>query len=147
MKKFHTVLENALKDTGLRKVKLKVDPLFCSKEQITKYEGYEGYVLAEDKGTVQFYVECGCEEDGMVISVPSAMVNLAQSLSPLEQLKLHALEFFKQNKGLEKEDTLAAIIASAPTHESLEAFLYNNGCAESELLDIYRSFFVKTLTS
>lgn len=144
MKKFFNVMESALKDTGLKKVKLKVDPALCVNQQISKFQGYEGYILAEEQGMYRFYIESCCEHNGTVISVPFNMVDMVQSLSPLEKLKLKALEHLKSTKNLQKEDTLTAIIASAPSPESLEVFLYNNGCTEGDLLDIYRNLFTST---
>ena len=141
MKKFFNVMESALKDTELKRVKLKVDPALCVNQQISKFQGYEGYILAEEKGMYTFYIESCCEHNGTVISVPFSMVDIEQSLTPLEKLKLKTLEHLKSSKNLQKEDALTAIIASAPSHESLEVFLYNNGCTEGDLLDIYRNLF------
>ena len=145
MKKFFNVIESTLKDTGLKKVRLKVDPAFCSNQQINKFQGYEGYILAEENGMYRFYIESCCEHNGTVISIPVGMVDMVQSLSPLEKLKLKALEHLKATKDLQKEDALTGIIVNAPSPESLEVFLYNNGCTESDLLDIYRSLFANTL--
>jgi hypothetical protein len=145
MKKFFNVMESTLKDTGLKKVKLKIDPAFCTDQQIKKFQGYEGYILAEDEGVCKFYVESCCEHNGTIINIPLGMVDVQQSLSPLEKLKLKALEYLKANKNLQKDDALTAVIISAPSHECLEAYLYNNGCADCDLLDIYRELFVSTL--
>jgi hypothetical protein len=141
MKKFFNVMESALKDTGLKRVKLKVDPALCVNQQISRFQGYEGYILAEEEGMYRFLIESCCEHNGTVISVPFNMVDIAQSLSPLEQLKLSTLEYLKTAKDLKKEDALTAIIVSATSPESLEVFLYNNGCTESDLLDIYRNYY------
>lgn len=137
-------MENTLKETNLKKVRLKVDPAFCTNQQINKFQGYEGYILAEDKGVCKFYIESCCEHNGTVISVPMSMIDIEQSLTPLEKLKLKTLEHLKATKNLQKEDTLTQIIATAPSHECLEVFLYNNGCSEADLLDIYRNLYIST---
>lgn len=141
MKKFFNVLESTLKQTDLKKVRLKVDPAFCNNQQISKFQGYEGYILAEEKGVCRFYIESCCEHNGTVISIPIAMIDAEQSLSPLEKLKLKALEYLKSTKNLQKDDALTCVIVNAPSHESLEVFLYNNGCTEGDLLDIYRNLY------
>lgn len=145
MKKFQAVLENTLKNTNLRKVKLKVDPAYCERGEIAKYQGYEGYILAETQGGLKFYIECGCEHDGNIITIPLDMVDARQGLSSLERLKISALAHIKRTKSPEHGDPIVQIIASAPSHESLETYLYNNSCNESDVLEIYRDFFTNTL--
>lgn len=145
MKKFQAVLENALKSTNLRKVKLKVDPAFCERGEIAKYQGYEGYILAETQGELKFYIECGCDQDGTIVTIPMDMIDVQQGLSSLEKLKLKALEHVKHKQDIQRDNPIVQIIASAPSHESLETFLYNNNCTESDILEIYRDFFASTL--
>jgi len=87
MKRFNKVIENSLKDSQLIRVKLKVDPANCSSGEILKYNGYEGYILAEKESTYSVYVE----DLGLVADVPKTIVSIQDSLNPIEKLKIIAI--------------------------------------------------------
>lgn len=138
MKQFQTVMENAIKTSQLTKVKLKVDPALCSQGEISKYQGYEGYILAEDGEQVRVYLECGGECAGMVVTVPQTMIDVEQSLSPFDRLKIAALRHMVKSYGLTKEDASAHMIASAASPEALEAFVMEYGMCERDLIEMYK---------
>ena len=138
MQKFHTVMENAIKTSQLTRVKLKVDPALCSKGEISKYQGYEGYILAEDGESIRVYLESGGDCAGMVVTVPQTMIDIEQSLGPLDRLKIMILRHLKQHHGLTKEDGAAHVIASATSPEALEAFCVECGMCERDILHVYK---------
>jgi ribosomal protein L21E len=138
MKQFQAVMENAIKSSQLTRVKLKVDPAFCSQGEISKYQGYVGYILAEDGEKVRLYLECGGECEGMVVTVPHNMIDIEQSLTPFDRLKIVVLRHLKQHHGLTKEDGSAHMIASATSPEALEAFCVEHGMSERDLMNLYK---------
>lgn len=136
--KFQTVMESAIKSSQLTRVKLKVDPALCSNGEISKYQGYEGYILAEDGEEIRVYLECGGECAGMVVTVPQTMIDIEQSLTPLDRLKITVLRHLKQHHGLVKEDGAARMIASATSPEALEACCVEHGMSDKDLLLMYK---------
>ena len=68
MKQFSKLMENTLRSSNLRRVRLKVDPAFCENGEISKYQGYEGYILAEDGISAKIYFEGF--EGGTIATVP-----------------------------------------------------------------------------
>lgn len=131
-------MENALKSSHLTKVKLKVDPALCKNGEISKYQGYEGYILAETGDDVSVYLECGGECAGMVVTVPQSMIDIEQSLGPLDRLKIAVLRHLKQHHGLTRENGTAHMIASATSPEALEAFCVECGMCERDLMNLYK---------
>jgi hypothetical protein len=133
MKRFNKVIENSLKDTHLIRVKLKVDPANCSSGEILKYNGYEGYILAEKESSYSVYVE----DLGLVAELPKTIVSIQDSLNPIEKLKINALQFLI-NKGLADEILLKSIYM-ASTPECIDAFLREKGMSDFDILSVYRN--------
>lgn len=139
MNKFQNIMENTLKSSQLTRVKLKIDPALCKNGEISKYQGYVGYILAEDGDGVRVYLESGGECMGMVVTVPHTMIDVEQSLCPMDKLKIAVLRHLKQHHGLTKEDGSAHMIASATSPEALEAFCTEYGMCDRDLLSVYKS--------
>lgn len=137
--KFSTVLENTFKTTDLPRVKLRVDPINCSNGEISKYQGYVGYILAEDGDNVKVYLECGGECAGSIVTVPSNMIDMEMSLTPLEKLKIYCLKYLVKKQNLTKDDMLTQMIVTSSTPEALEAYLKETGCTAEDLLCCYRA--------
>jgi hypothetical protein len=133
MKRFNKVIENSLKDSQLVRVKLKVDPANCSSGEILKYNGYEGYILAEKESSYSVYVE----DLGLVAELPKTIVAIQDSLNPIEKLKINALQFLI-NKGLADEILLKSIYM-ASTPECIDAFLREKGMSDFDILAVYRN--------
>ena len=135
-------MENTIKSSQLTRVRLKVDPAFCNGGEIQKYQGYEGYIIAEDGDQVRVYLECGGECTGMVVTVPSSMIDMEQGLSPLEKLKITALRTLLQSQKITREHALVQMIVSANSPEALESFLSEAGLTERDLLSIYKQAYL-----
>jgi hypothetical protein len=133
MKRFNKVIENSLKDSQLVRVKLKVDPANCSSGEILKYNGYEGYILAEKETSYTVYVE----NIGLAVDLPKTIVSIQDTLNPVEKLKINALQFLI-NKGLADEILLKSIYM-ASTPECVEAFLREKGMSDFDILAIYKN--------
>ena len=139
MQKFRSLMESTIKQAQLVRVKLKVDPALCAGGEIARYQGYEGYILAENDETVSVYLECGGECAGMVVSVPHGMVDVQQSLSPLERVKLLALQAMVKNQGVSRDDTIVHVVASANSPEALEMCLIEHGLTDRDIVNLYKS--------
>lgn len=133
MKRFNKVIENSLKDSQLVRVKLKVDPANCSSGEILKYNGYEGYILAEKETSYTVYVE----NIGLAVDLPKTIVSIQDTLNPVEKLKINALQFLI-NKGLADEILLKSIYM-ASTPECVEAFLREKGMSDFDILAVYKN--------
>ena len=136
MNKFSKLLENTFKTSNLRRVRLKVDPAFCEKGEISKFQGYEGFILSEDGVNAKIFFE-GIE-GGIIATVPCGMIDVENSLTKMEKLKLNVLVFLREEKGMKFDSPLVQLVMNSSDIVMLEAFLLNNGCTEKDLLDIYR---------
>lgn len=138
MQRFRSLMENTIKQTQLVRVKLKIDPALCAGGEIAKYQGYEGYILSEQDDQVNVYLECGGECAGMVVSVPHSMIDVQQSLSTLDRVKLMALQALVKKQGISRDDTISHVIAAANSPEALEMCLIEHGLNDRDLLNLYK---------
>jgi len=135
--RFDKFLENTIKISNLRKVRLKVDPAFCERGEISKFQGYEGYILAEDGIDAKMYFE---EVDGgVIVNIPCNMIDVESGLSKFEKLKLNVLVYLKENKSITVDSPIVQMVMNSSNVEMLETFLKDNGCTDADLLDIYRT--------
>lgn len=137
MKRFSKLMENTFRSSNLRRVRLKVDPAFCENGKISKFQGYEGFILAEDGINAQMYFE-GIE-GGIVATIPCGMIDVESGLTKFEKFKMNVLIFLKENKEMRFDSPLVQMVMNSSTIEMLEQFLLNNGCTDKDLLEIYRS--------
>jgi hypothetical protein len=137
VKKFKSLVDNAIRQTQLVRVRLKVDPALCAGGEIMKYQGYEGFVLAEHDGKTRVYVE-SCND---VIMVPSGMLEPVVSTSPLDALKIAAVETLQLAPG----DALVPMIIAANSPEALEAYLREHGVDAESMLCVYRKAYFASI--
>ena len=137
MKKFKSLVDNAIRQTQLVRVRLKVDPALCANGEIMKYQGYEGFVLAEHDGETRVYVE-SCND---VIMVPSGMLEPVASTSPLDTLKIAAVETLQLAPG----DVVVSKIIAANSPEALEAYLREHGADAEIMLCVYRKAYFASI--
>lgn len=134
MSKFSRLLENTLQQTMLRKVRLKTDPAFTSNGQIAKFQGYEGFILAEMGKTARMYItECG-----EMVDIPIEMIDVNSGLTQFEKLKLNTLMFLKTKKQKSFNDPITKIVMMCSTIDDLEAMLLNNGLTEKDFIEILK---------
>lgn len=132
MKKFNSILENSLKSTNLKKVRIKVDPIYAKESNLAEIDGYTGYILAEDEETVTLHVE-NCEIEIQVI--PSACVQ--PILEPkVEALIIAAVNYLRDLKG----DSIAEVgqIINCTSLSDVDVFLQQCGCTIEDILCIYK---------
>lgn len=135
MSKFSKLLENTFEKQKLRRVRLKTDPLYAASEEFSKFQGYEGYVLAENEKTMKIYFEC---DGGSMVDIPIQMVNIQSGLSRFEKLKLSSLFYLKQNKMIQAGSRLVDVIIASSNIDELILFLCNNGCTAEDLVNIFK---------
>lgn len=134
MKKFSKLLENTFKQANLKKVRLKVDPAFCEKGEISKYQGYCGYILSETETEASIYIE----ELEVIANIPMQMIDCEVSDTKFEQLKLNALVYLKEEKNMASDSPLITLIMHSTSIQMFESYLLNNGCNDKDLIAIYR---------
>lgn len=134
MKKFKKLLENTFKQVNLKKVRLKVDPAFCEKGEISKYQGYIGYILSENESEASIYIE----DLDVIATIPMNMIDTQVANNKIDQLKMNALSYLKTVKGLPDGHNLVTMVMNSPTVETLETYLLSNGCNDKDLVSIYR---------
>ena len=133
MKKFKSLVDNAIRQTQLVRVRLKVDPALCADGEIMKYQGYEGYVLAEQGDKVRVCVEC-CDD---VIMVPHSMLEPVVA-TPLDSLKMAAIKVLQ----LDGDNPLTTMVVAANTPEALDAYMREHGATDKQLLAMYQSAYL-----
>lgn len=141
MKKFVTVVNNALKNENLVKVRLKVDPIYAVDGKIAKYKGYEGYILAENNNKATVYLE-NC---GVILTVPTDMLDYTTNLTKLEKFKICVVKYLKETNKLKQIENIAEIVKNCTAVETIEKYLINNGCTTEDLLNIYKSMYYEQL--
>ncbi len=128
-------MDNAIRQTQLVRVRLKVDPALCADGEIMKYRGYEGYVLAEQDDVARVCIEC-CDD---VIMVPHTMLE-PTAITPFDALKIAAIQVLQP----QANQTIMTMIAASNSPEALEAYLREHGATTEQLLDVYRTAYQAT---
>lgn len=95
-----------------------------------KYQGYEGYVLAEQDDVVRVCIEC-CDD---VIMVPGSMLEPVVT-SSLDALKVAAIQVLQ----LDHDEVTSTMVAAANSAQALEAYLREHGVDDARMLDVYRA--------
>jgi hypothetical protein len=136
VKRFNKVIEDSLKRSQLLKIKLKVDPANCSSGEILKYNGYEGYILAENEHDYKVYIE----DLGVVTTLPQEMIAIQDVLSPIEKFKICSLQYLISKSLININDNiLLRTIYTSPNLECVEGFLRERGLSDNDILCIYKN--------
>ncbi|NBP00757.1 MAG: hypothetical protein EBU90_11620 [Proteobacteria bacterium] len=142
---FHNIINESLKTTKLVRIRIKTDP---SKVQdnvdFKNIEGYEGYILKENKGTLKILV---LNPEMSIADVTPEMIDYIANdnagsgeIDVLNQFKENAKVFLKQTKNKKEQDPAFCNIDNSSTFEDVESFLLQNGLSEKELNSLYRQF-------
>lgn len=137
--KYEIIIENNLKQTALKRVRIKVDPsLVCQTEDLSQCDGYEGYILAET-GDVPKVLVMSPDGVSSVMDIPQQFLQMLMSDEESE-----ALRAFKQYIcdicELDTTTPEAELLLSAPTIEEVESILKTVGLTDDELKVLYRNF-------
>lgn len=137
--KYELIIENSLKQTALKRVRIKVDPsLVYQTEDLSQCDGYEGYILAET-GDVPRVLVMSPDGVSSVMDIPQQFLQMLMSDEESEALRAFK-EYICTVCELDTSTPEAEILLNAPTIEEVEAILKQVGLTDDELKVLYRSF-------
>ena len=138
MKNFKKLLDSTLQQTELKRVRVKTDPANVKNGEIRKFNGYEGYFLAENEKGAKVYLENF--EGGIIVTIPKNMIELDTNTNQnLQILKRAAIFYILKNKGKFKcDENLLAIIRNTSSIKDIEQYLYDAGFSKDDILNIYK---------
>jgi len=138
MKNFKKLLDSTLQQTELKRVRVKTDPANVKNGEIRKFNGYEGYFLAENEKGAKVYLENF--EGGIIVTIPKNMIELDTNTNQnLQILKRAAIFYILKNKGKFKcDENLPIILHNCQSINDIEQYLYDSGFIKEDLLNIYK---------
>jgi len=142
MTAFNNLIEQVALREKLVKVQLKTDPAFSNLGSISKFQGYIGYILRENRTSSKVFLE----QNGAVIIVPNKMIKPVQNkLSKVDTFKLAALRYLKEKRDIKQTDTITKLIINCNSIEYVESFCIDNGCTQNDIKNIYKLAFNSTI--
>jgi len=139
--KYELIIENNLKKTALKRVRIKVDPsLVCQTEDLSQCDGYEGYILAET-GDVPKVLVMSPDGVSSVMDIPQQFLQMLMSDEESEALRAFK-EYICNICELDTATPEAGILLNATTIEQVEAILKQVGLTDEELKVLYRNFII-----
>lgn len=143
MTAFNNLIEQVALKEKLVKVQLKTDPAYSNLGTISKFQGYIGYILRENRTLSKVYLE----QVGTVVVVPNGMIEPVQNkLSKVDLFKLAALRYLKEKRDIKQTDILTKLIINCNSIEYVESFCLDNGCSQDDIKNIYKIAFNSTIT-
>ena len=143
MSAFNNLIEQVALKEKLVKVQLKTDPAYSNLGTISKFQGYIGYILRENRTSSKVFLE----QNGAVIIVPNKMIEPVQNkLSKVDRFKLAALRYLKEKRDIKQTDVLTKLIINCNSIEYVESFCLDNGCSQDDIKNIYKIAFNSTIT-
>jgi len=138
--KFSQIIEENLQKTALRRIRIKVDPAKISSEQdLSKVDGYEGYILAESVSKLKILV---LSPDMPIEDIPVEFIEAIaeeDKLETFEELKSFIIsEMIKS--GTQEGDPILCNVASSNNLSDIETFLKQKGFTDEKISCIYKSF-------
>lgn len=142
MSAFNNLIEQVALKEKLVKVQLKTDPAYSNLGTISKFQGYIGYILRENRTLSKVYLE----QIGTVVIVPNKMIEPVQNkLSKVDLFKLAALRYLKEKRDIKQTDILTKLIINCNSIEYVESFCLDNGCTQDDIKNIYKLAFSSTI--
>jgi hypothetical protein len=139
--KYTQIFLESLQCTSLKRVRIKIDPAAISvSEDLSKCNGYEGYVLAEDSSVVKVLVirpDTGKEAN--VINVPPGYLetiiqdDMQNKLTELKGFIITAL-----NPAV--DDPIIQQIQSSESTDDIESFLRDRGLSSEDITKLYKYY-------
>lgn len=129
--KFKKTIDTNIKNFGLKRIRIKFDPLNKTHETYKAYNSYEGYVLEENEKTVSVFVINSPEELDPFVNIPHDMVNSSPKLDQFKSFLISKLN--ENNKLVESIKNIGDIV-------SIEAMLKGSGLTDTCIKDIYREY-------
>ena len=133
--KFYHVLESALSNTQLKRVRMKTDPRDRTNPGISS--AYEGYIIEEEEGIVRIMVMNPDPSQG-VMELP--LDQLEPSGNTFSMFKQFIIKYILDHKGIECDGATHYNIANASDIQHLEAFLKELGIEREEFEKMSRLY-------
>lgn len=141
---FHSIVNESLKSTKLKRVRVKTDPSQVSDNlDFRNIAGYEGYIISEKNNILKILV---LNPEMTIADVTDDMIeyiandgNMCQN-TVLDDFKYVAKNALVKEKNKKENDPVFGNIDNCNNINDLEAFLKQNGFSDSELNDLYRSY-------
>jgi len=138
---FHTRIDESLRTTNLRRIRIKTDPSkVANNEDFKNVEGYEGYILGECRGMLKVLV---LAPDMPIMDIPPEVLEHIyddQVGDVLSEFKNYAKEYLIKNKNKKQNDPVFVNIDNSSEYNEIESFLKQGGVSDEELSKIYREF-------
>jgi len=135
--KFNNILEQALNNTALKRVRMKTDPLDRS-NPVESYP-YEGYIIEENEGMLRIMLMAPDMQDDGVVDMEPDEVEPAAGRT-FEMFKQFALDYIMgKNKGDCDESSMYNIINSSDI-QHLESFMKEQGVERDEFAKMCKLF-------
>lgn len=127
--KFDSAINSLFKKT-LKKIRVKVDPLYASAENFMNIDNYIGYILEEDAENLRVMI---VKSGYPIVDIPRAAM--------MKPTMFDLFKTFVETKiSLLKVETAKVKPSKASSFEELEGLLSNGGFTNREILDFYRDF-------
>jgi len=137
--KYELIIENNLKKTDLKRVRIKVDPsLVHQAEDLSQCNGYEGYILAET-GDVPKVLVMNPDGVSSVMDIPQQFLQMLMSDEESETLRAFK-EYICNICSIDTSTPEAELLLNAPAIEDVESILKTVGLTDDELKILYRNF-------
>tara|TARA_R110000824_G_scaffold360796_1_gene548568 strand:+ start:363 stop:815 length:453 start_codon:yes stop_codon:yes gene_type:complete len=144
--RFDLLIESALKNTKLTKVRFKLDPKIPEHSDFAHMHGYEGYILEELDGHVKVLV-VNRETDPLqsmlqsLVSVPSTMATpCMQDDSQMGKLKRFITNNIQDRIDDQNSFALTQQLDNASDTQQLEMLLKQIGLEEEEIETLYKTY-------
>jgi hypothetical protein len=134
--KFNNTIKNSLPSFGLKRIRLKCDPLNREHDQYKAYSSYEGYVLEENDKTISVFIVNAPEELDPFVKLPQNMIQKDDKLAGIKEHLIASIEG-------EAMGVAVRMIGQLNDLTSIEAILKDNGLTDRDLKEIYREYILK----
>jgi hypothetical protein len=138
--RYCNIILETLNKTALKKVRIKVDPaLINSGIDLSKINGYEGYILAEGVGKLKILV---LSPELTIDDIPEEFIEAIaedDKLETFEELKSYILSEMLRS-GTQEGDPILCNVASANNLCDIETFLKQKGFTDDKLANLYKNF-------
>lgn len=139
--KYNQVILESLQKVALKKVRIKVDPINVSvSSDLSKCNGYEGYVLAENAVEMTVLVVIpGTEGKMTVMNVPIQYLELL--LQNLNNIRMNDLKQFIVNSlDATDGDPIFQQIETCESLDDIEVFLGDRGLTQDDITKLYKYY-------
>jgi hypothetical protein len=141
--KYDQIITESLSNVSLKRVRIKVDPASVSvAEDLSKCDGYEGYVLAEDQSHMKVLVVMpGSTGEMTVMDIPVECLELL--LQNLDDIRFSDFKrFIITSLDISDDDPVIQQIEASESIEDIEVFLRDRGMTDEEITKLYKYYIV-----